>query len=261
MDNMSGPAQQSQTPAGWYPTDDQHDRYWTGTQWSEHVRPRGTVPADQHASRLAGPVAGQPSRPSAKPAWYRRGWVIGVAAFLVGVTLGAASAGSADPTTTEEYQALSQDLDDTRGQLASARDELASIQDELKDVVGDLPAREDAVKDAEAAVEKRESAVADAEAKVRVAGRAVARREKAVGLVETEIANNTVSDGIYEVGTDIKAGTYKTSGAPGCYYAVLSSPDTWDIVTNNNIDGPGILTVSDGQFLEISGCADWVLAR
>ncbi|MCW2841475.1 MAG: hypothetical protein JWR55_2958, partial [Aeromicrobium sp.] len=45
-----------------------------------------------------------------------------------------------------------------------------------------------------------------------------------------------------------------------CYYAVLRDTDGGidSIVDNNNISGPGILTVADGQFLELAGCSDWV---
>jgi hypothetical protein len=70
----------------------------------------------------------------------------------------------------------------------------------------------------------------------------------------------TTWDGIYEVGKDIKAGTYKTTGGAHCYYAVLRDTKGGidSIVTNNNIPGAGIVTVNGGQFLELSGCEKWV---
>jgi hypothetical protein len=43
------------TPAGWYPQDDGQQRYWDGTQWTEHFAP-GTA---------AGPAAGAPAGASA----------------------------------------------------------------------------------------------------------------------------------------------------------------------------------------------------
>jgi hypothetical protein len=98
---------------------------------------------------------------------------------------------------------------------------------------GDLPRREAAVKKAEGAVAKRETAVAVDRKAVSARETAVAKREKAVGIVETTIQNNTVSDGVYQVGRDIKAGTYKTDGGSGCYYAVLGSANTNNIINNS----------------------------
>ena len=41
-----------------------------------------------------------PEQPAGRPRWYRRGWVIGLIALIVGIGLGAASAGSNKPKTT-----------------------------------------------------------------------------------------------------------------------------------------------------------------
>ena len=82
----------------------------------------------------------------------------------------------------------------------------------------------------------------------------VKKPRKKVGIVETEIARNTISgEGIYQVGKDMKAGTYKTSGAEGCYYAILNSTNTSDIADNNNIDGPAFVTVNSGHALRQPG--------
>jgi hypothetical protein len=206
-----------------------------------------------------GPVPPQASPPTRKPAWYRRTWVVAVVVGIIGITLGAATAGSTDPKTTPAYQSLAEerdslaaDLDSTQGDLDQTRSDLSSAQSDLETIAGDLPEREAAVKEAESAVAKREAAVTRAE-------QDVTKREKAVGIVETTIADNTISgEGMYKVGTDIKAGTYKTAGHPGCYYAVLNSTDTFDIANNNNIDGPAFVTVAAGQYLQLARCADWV---
>lgn len=65
-------------------------------------------------------------------------------------------------------------------------------------------------------------------------------------------------DGTFVVGTDIKPGTYKTAGMPGCYWARLASLDTSNIIDNNNTDGPTTVTIlrSDKAF-ETQGCAGW----
>lgn len=236
---------------------------------STHAQPPSPTPQ---------PPLGTPAGPTTatKPAWYRRTWVLVTAAVLVGLTLGA-SAGATDPTTTEAYKAVVAERDGARAELTTAEDALAKTEDDLEaaqtevqSVLGDLPAREDALDE-----DKADLKAAQAEGKadlkaaqtrlnkraqdLAAAEKDVAARERKVGIVETTIAKNTIAgEGMYEVGNDIKPGTYKTTGSTGCYYAVLSSPDTFDIVNNNNVDGPAILSVSNGQYLELSGCADWI---
>ncbi len=79
-------------------------------------------------------------------------------------------------------------------------------------------------------------------------------------------ANTISADGVYVVGQDIKPGTYHTSGAPGggspggqCYYALLSSDNTSDIIDNNNFNGPETIDVSSAHALQISGGCVWTL--
>jgi hypothetical protein len=178
--------------------------------------------------------------------------VIAIATGLLGLGIGAATS-TGDIKQSTEYKAAASQRDEARTDLASKEGELAKAQADLKTIAGDLPERE-------AAVSKAETSLASREAKVKAREAAVQKREDAVSKTEHVIEDNTVSgDGVYEVGADIKAGTYKTKGAPGCYYAILNSSDTSDIADNNNIDGPATVSVRNGQFLELSGCDDWVL--
>ncbi len=73
-------------------------------------------------------------------------------------------------------------------------------------------------------------------------------------------SHTTFSDGMYIVGTDIKPGTYKSSGQSGCYYARLSgfSGDLGDIIANDNTDNPAIVTIaSDDKGFQSSNCGTW----
>lgn len=244
----------NQVPAGWYPSEGQ-ERYWDGQRWTEHTRPLGTAQRPEaSAPRVMshGPVAASGGHP-----WYRKSGVIGVAAGLLGLIVGAAAVGSGetDPTTSSEYQAQAKKLAAAEDELASTKGDLSDAQQELETIAGDLPEREEAVKAKDAELDKREDKVAAAE-------KAVAAREKKVGIVEDQIAANTVAgDGVYKVGTDMKPGTYKTNGKRGCYYAVLNSTDSFDIAVNGNPDGPAFATVSVGQYFEVARCADWVLQQ
>jgi hypothetical protein len=71
----------------------------------------------------------------------------------------------------------------------------------------------------------------------------------------------TFGDGTFTVGTDIQPGTYRTrSGSPGCYWERLKgfSGTFGDIITNDNTDGPAVVTIaaSDKGF-QSSGCGTW----
>lgn len=214
-----------------------------------HFRRTGDIAMNDQASTSTTPT----TSPSAKPSWYRRTWVIALTAGLSGLGVGAASAGGADVTKTSEYQAVAKQRDDAKASLSTKNDELSKARADLTTLAGDLPERE-------AAVTKKEADLGSREVDVKAREAAVKKRENAVSKTEQLIEDNTIGgDGVYEVGADIKAGTYKTKGSTGCYYAILNSSDTSDIADNNNIDGPATVTVRNGQFLELSGCDDWVL--
>jgi hypothetical protein len=77
-------------------------------------------------------------------------------------------------------------------------------------------------------------------------------------------ARSTMSgDGVFLVGPDIRRGTWRTSGAVGgsggdCYYALLSSTNTEDIIDNNNVTGPATITVGPGvHAVQVGGCNTW----
>lgn len=195
-----------------------------------------------------------------KPPWWKRTWVVAVAAGLLGIGIGGASAGSADVTTTPEYKSIAADLDQANADLDQAKDDLADTSAELEEIAGDLPAREDAVEDAEAELEQSRAKLDKREKELERAEASVAKREKAVGVIEKEIEANTIpGDGVFEVGVDMKAGAYKTSGSTDCYYAVNGDANGNDIKSNNITSGPATVTVNSGEFFETQGCADWVL--
>jgi hypothetical protein len=68
-------------------------------------------------------------------------------------------------------------------------------------------------------------------------------------------------DGTYEVGVDVKPGTY-VSAAPdaNCYWARLkgSGGSLDDILANNNTSGRSVVTIKKtDKFFESSGCEPW----
>jgi len=73
-----------------------------------------------------------------------------------------------------------------------------------------------------------------------------------------------VGPGTWEIGTDIKAGTYKTGGpAEGsygvCYWARLSDVDGESIITNGLPQGPAVVRIKKGDAaFDTNGCKPWV---
>ncbi|MGW0912431.1 hypothetical protein ACWD1Z_11860 [Streptomyces sp. NPDC002784] len=80
-----------------------------------------------------------------------------------------------------------------------------------------------------------------------------------------EVAEKKVAfggDGDFEVGSDIKPGTYRTTGnADGlCYWerAKDSSGEMDSLLANDNVTGTGYVTISASDaYFRTSGCQDW----
>ena len=68
-------------------------------------------------------------------------------------------------------------------------------------------------------------------------------------------------DGTYEVGVDIKPGTYvsKRPESGNCYWARLTGGDSLgSIIDNGNSAGQVVVTIKKGdKFFESNGCSDW----
>jgi hypothetical protein len=71
-----------------------------------------------------------------------------------------------------------------------------------------------------------------------------------------------IGDGTYEVGVDMAAGRYKTTGDGSiglCYWerAKDDSGDLGSIISNDLFRGPGSVTVKNGEFAKLSGGCTW----
>lgn len=64
----------------------------------------------------------------------------------------------------------------------------------------------------------------------------------------------SVSEGTYLVGTDMEAGSYKSPGGRGCYWARLKDDSGSNIIANNLGDGPARFTAKKGEYVEIARC-------
>lgn len=134
--------------------------------------------------------------------------------------------------------------------------------------------RDALAKDVDAATEQAEAAVAELEdARAELAG-----RESAVRRAEEDLAGeqkkfdeavadrkaDSVGQGVFEVGVDVKPGKYRTAGpdgsnSVGCYYAWMASSDAGSRILDNNIvKGPAVVTLKSGQFFENATCQDFI---
>lgn len=160
-----------------------------------------------------------------------------------------------DPKESEEYVALSE----SQSAVATELDVLKADYDELENgIVG----REDAVEERGAALDEQAANLDTRDQELQEAEDKVVAREKAVGKIEAEQLENSVDSGVWTVGSDIKAGTYRTKESVGsdCYWAVLQTGTNGSDIVDNGIPGGGrpTVTVKKGQDFESQRCGTWV---
>lgn len=249
--------------AGWKPdpTGRHAVRYFDGESWSAHVSDLGVQTTDpfeaaDDVSATASVETVLPSEhPAAAPSRRRWPWVVAiVGALVIGIGIGAAS--------------QSGTVDDLKAKLTSAQHE--------RDVaVTKVNARESqrrvnlakaaATRARLAQAEQRKKAAADAAAKAaadKAAADAAAQQKAAADAFAAAAANaarmGTIdTDGVYAIGADKTPGRYHTDGGADCYYAILNSPDTQDIATNNIVTGPTYADLPAGKFFETTRCGTW----
>jgi hypothetical protein len=77
----------------------------------------------------------------------------------------------------------------------------------------------------------------------------------------TTSGGSTIGDGTWEVGPDVKAGTYRAEGGDTCYYAILNGPPDGDNIENIEENDAGssnvVVTLSSGQWFETNDCGEW----
>lgn len=190
-------------------------------------------------------------------------WLLGlIAALTVGVGAGAVIGMGQVPADNNPRVLAALDdieqLETTQSQRAaereSALDERSSALDvreaEVDAQVAEFDERETALDERESALDKRE--------------KALDKRKNAIKSEERQVAANTVpGDGVFVVGKDIKAGTYRSSGPSSggigsCYYAFKTGTGSdADIIDNNLTEGQATVTLTSGQIFETTSCSEW----
>lgn len=130
------------------------------------------------------------------------------------------------------------------------------------EVPGEIPAADlEALEAREAAVAESDAQLAEIAAELDAYAAELDEREAGLEQTETEIAEGTFGgNGVYIVGEDVTAGEYKNTEWDNlCYYEFKSSTGAdADIVSNGLLEGPGRVTLSDGDIFETVDCGEWV---
>ncbi|MDE1924957.1 MAG: hypothetical protein KGH79_02130 [Patescibacteria group bacterium] len=83
---------------------------------------------------------------------------------------------------------------------------------------------------------------------------------QAPNITKPDKPMSSFGDGTFVIGTDIQAGTYRSSGGENCYYARLSGfgGTTDDIIANDNTDSSAIVTIkSTDKGFTSKRCGTW----
>jgi hypothetical protein len=137
-------------------------------------------------------------------------------------------------------------------ELDDANEKVASLEKQLDRETASRETAEEEINNLEA----NEEQVAARSARLDTKAAKLDRREKEVTSAENRKAKNSIDDGIWQVGVDFESGIYRSEGGTGCYWALLGSADTEDIVNNGGFTANQTLTI-DSPWFETSGCGTW----
>lgn len=226
----------------------------------QNVTPSPTGEPTATATRPV-PPAGTSSA-AGKPAWYRRRWVQLVAVGVIGLGVGGAGGSGSADTANKDKDAALQQVADMREQRDAARSDAESARQNAEKAQTDAAnASATALKQVQAELASRKAQLDARAAQIASAQKALDAREAKVSGMEASYAANTIpGDGVLQVGSDIKPGTYKASASDSgnCYWARLASSDTSDIIDNGNTSGPVTITVRSSDWgLDLSGCNEF----
>ncbi|SKC51744.1 coiled-coil domain-containing protein [Krasilnikoviella flava] len=200
-------------------------------------------------------MSGADARPRTSSRWvrdHRTPIVLGTAAALLGAFATGATVVAAD---------RDRDARTAQTQVTDTAAELDATRTELDGAVARAETAESRIDDAETEAATRQAELDERESGLDEREQDVAGREKAVSKTEKTIENNRIDEGVWTVGTDVEAGTYRTTEpvSGDCYWAIYRSGTNQDDIVQNDIVTGGRPTVAlrDGQDFETNRCGTW----
>jgi len=288
-------------PADWYPDAHGTIRWWDGTQWTDHVRgeaahaPTTTATAsaaDTHVLSNADASNGVPAAtttheaPSAEltsPSEERTSvsyprsapstvtsrviypvnpeadeeeseeahsatrrivltaTAVGLAAFFLGMGVGGRNPTPqpvASPEPTPVVVTDSPELDQRAADLDERESQLKDREDELNKRAADLDNR-----------------------KAELDRRALETPTPTPTPTETATATSIDGEETVLVGTDVRSGTYRTSGPSDvdseCEYTVSRDSSGTDVIDEGRTSGSATVSLRDGEYFDSDSCQDW----
>ena len=185
-------------------------------------------------------------------------------ALVLGLIIGAGVLAIPLASTSDEVDQLEADLDASM----SAQEEAEDAQADAEEEAAAIRSRRAAI--VESARDEADSLVDDARAEVsRLRGRlsqlesqvssATSQLEQVEGELDSARETQQLSsfgDGIWQSGTDFLPGLYRAPGGSSCYWALLNTADTQDIISNGGFSPNQTLEI-DSPWFETSGCGKW----
>jgi hypothetical protein len=176
-------------------------------------------------------------------------------ALVVGAAIGYASIVS-DANKVDDLEA---DVERLRGELDEANDEVAQGEATVAAAVEDLENRKEAVlADARDKRDQLQAQADDLGTKVSDLEAKLSDLQGEITQTRETVAKSSIPNGIWASGTDFTPGTYRAPGGGGCYWALLGSADTSDIINNGGFNRNQTLTI-DSPYFETDGCGTWQL--
>jgi hypothetical protein len=208
---------------------------------------------------------------SSRPGWFRRSWTlrrwlviaIPIAVLVIGIVIGGATQSGRVNDLESEKAALQKKVTDRETQSRSdearaKKDEARAkkIEQERQRAAGQEQRRQAAEE------QRRQQEEQQRQQQEQQRQQQEQQRQQEEQQREAARQNTLSGDGLFAVGTDIRPGRFQTAGpsggnSAGCYYAVLNSPDTFDIVSNNITKGPAIVDLAAGKYFETTACQEW----
>ncbi|MFP5022402.1 hypothetical protein [Pseudonocardia phyllosphaerae] len=253
-------------------TQNQHGTTSQQPWWNEQQTPTAQSPAQIPAPRGGSTGGWAAPGPTEHPAPEHRAvarrivkWAgLAVAGFVllsVGIGIGADNAA---PVTSEADAARIASLEQQLGDAQRSNQNLQASNEGLTTARDDLESRN---KDLQTKLDSKPAASAPATpaATTESPTASSSAPEQTAPAQTTSGPTTTVSDGTYQVGTDIAAGRYKTAGPTsdsfgGMCYVSRNKDDSNEmdsIIANDIAQGPSSVTVKKGEFAEFSGGCTW----
>lgn len=128
---------------------------------------------------------------------------------------------------------LQRQLSESRSDLGIAKNDLDAANQRINDI------------------SDREAALTAGEARLKTDQAALDEKTR-------QVQSTQFGDGVHIVGSTVVPGVYSITSSTGCYYVWKTSTGSdAQIIDNNIVNGPAVVTLKPGDIFETSRCGTW----